>query len=131
MTQYLLSVHNDGTSPYASEEEMQAAFADDRRLQRGAPGRPGCGCSPAGSMPPSTAKVLRRRDGAIERTDGPYLESKEHIGGFWIIEAADEAEALEWAARGAIACRGDVEVRPVPGHRLGPGGAHARRPGRP
>ena len=64
---------------------------------------------------PDTAKVVRRRDGALERTDGPYLESKEHIGGFWIIEAADMDEALSWAERGAAACEGDVEVRAFQG----------------
>jgi len=114
MTQYLLSVHNDGTSPYATEEDMQAAFAAtgvfNAELQQA-----GMWVFAGGLMPPSTAKVLRLRDGAVDRTDGPYLESKEHIGGFWIIEAADEDEALDWAARGAIACRGDVEVRPFQG----------------
>ena len=56
--------------------------------------------------------MVRLRDGALERTDGPYLESKEHIGGFWVIDVADEAAALSWAEKGAVACRGDVEVRP-------------------
>ena len=45
-------------------------------------------------------------------TDGPYLEAKEHIGGFWIIEVADLDVALEWAAKGSAACMGEVEVRP-------------------
>jgi hypothetical protein len=45
-------------------------------------------------------------------TDGPYGESKEYLGGFWIIEADDLDEALDWAARGSAACRGPVEVRP-------------------
>ena len=46
-------------------------------------------------------------------TDGPYLEAKEHIGGFWIIEVADLDVALEWAAKGSAACMGEVEVRPL------------------
>jgi hypothetical protein len=45
-------------------------------------------------------------------TDGPYLESKEHIGGFWILEAADLDEALAWGRKAAVACRAPVEVRP-------------------
>ncbi len=45
-------------------------------------------------------------------TDGPFSESKEYLGGFWIIEAADLDEALDWAARGSKACRAKVEVRP-------------------
>ena len=45
-------------------------------------------------------------------TDGPYLEAKEHIGGFWVLEAADLDEALEWGRKAAVACRAPVEVRP-------------------
>ena len=45
-------------------------------------------------------------------TDGPYLEAKEYLGGFWVIEAADLDEALRLAADGSKACRGRVEVRP-------------------
>lgn len=45
-------------------------------------------------------------------TDGPFAESKEYLGGFWIIEAADLDEALAWATEGSAACRGRVEVRP-------------------
>jgi hypothetical protein len=44
-------------------------------------------------------------------TDGPYLETKEHIGGFWVLEAADMNEALEWGRRAVAACRAPVEVR--------------------
>ena len=44
-------------------------------------------------------------------TDGPYTETKEHIGGFWVLEAADLDEALEWGRKAAVACRGPVEVR--------------------
>ena len=62
-----------------------------------------------------TTKVVRRTDGGLLHTDGPYLDSKEHIGGFWILEVADEAEALAWAEKGATACLGDVEVRPFQG----------------
>jgi hypothetical protein len=45
-------------------------------------------------------------------TDGPYLETKEHIGGFWVLEAVDLNEALEWGRKAAVACRAPVEVRP-------------------
>jgi hypothetical protein len=44
-------------------------------------------------------------------TDGPYLEAKEHIGGFWILEAADMDEELAWGRKAVIACRAPVEVR--------------------
>jgi hypothetical protein len=48
-------------------------------------------------------------------TDGPFSESKEYLGGFWIIEAADLAAAQDWAAKGSKACAGKVEVRPLQG----------------
>ncbi|MBI1378221.1 MAG: hypothetical protein GC157_12165 [Frankiales bacterium] len=114
MPQYLLSVHNDGTSPYATEEEMQAAFAatgvfnDELQAE-------GAWVFAGGLEPHTTAKVVRTKGGSVVTTDGPYLEGKEHIGGFWIVEAPDEDAALALAARGSIACRGDVEVRAFQG----------------
>ncbi|HEX7158068.1 MAG TPA: YciI family protein [Edaphobacter sp.] len=60
----------------------------------------------------SQAKSLRKQpDGNVSITDGPYLEAKEHIGGFWILECADMDEALAWARKAVIACRVPVEVR--------------------
>jgi hypothetical protein len=59
-----------------------------------------------------TARVVREKDGALLHTDGPYLEGKEHIGGFWIIEAPDDDAAMAWADKATLACRGAVEVRP-------------------
>ena len=58
------------------------------------------------------AKSLRKQPGGeVVITDGPYLEAKEHVGGFWILECADMDEALAWARKAAIACRVPVEVR--------------------
>jgi hypothetical protein len=58
------------------------------------------------------AKSLRKRpDGEVMITDGPYAETKEHIGGFWILEAADMEEALAWGRKAVVACRVSVEVR--------------------
>ena len=66
-----------------------------------------CGVAPA-----SNAKSLRPGpNGGVLITDGPYLETKEHIGGFWILETADMDQALAWARKGVVACRGQVEVR--------------------
>ena len=60
----------------------------------------------------SLAKSLRKQpDGAVAITDGPYLETTEHIGGFWILEAANMDEALAWGRKAAVACRVPVEVR--------------------
>ena len=61
----------------------------------------------------SDARSLRAQpDGKILITDGPYLETKEHIGGFWVLEAASLAEALAWGRKAVVACRAPVEVRP-------------------
>ena len=114
MPHYLLSVHNDGTSPYATEGDMERAFAATGVFNEEVRAA-GIWVFAGGLEFPDSAKVVRRRDGALERTDGPYLESKEHIGGFWIIEVADMDAALAWAERGATACEGDVEVRPFQG----------------
>jgi hypothetical protein len=114
MTQYLLSVHGTGENPYASDEEMQAAFAAvgalNAELQSG-----GAWVFAGGLLPAESASVVRVRDGALERTDGPYLESKEHLGGFWVVEAADDAEARSWAEKATVACGNPVELRPFQG----------------
>ena len=67
----------------------------------------------AGGLEPAPrAKSLRKQPGGkVTITDGPYAETKEHIGGFWILEAADMEEALEWGRKAVIACRAPVEVR--------------------
>ena len=60
----------------------------------------------------SHAKSLRKQpDGKVSITDGPYTETKEHIGGFWILECADMHEALAWGRKAVVACRVPVEVR--------------------
>ena len=67
----------------------------------------------AGGLEPARkAKSLRKQAaGAVTITDGPYLEAKEHVGGFWILEAADIDEALAWGSKAVAACRVSVEVR--------------------
>lgn len=66
-----------------------------------------------GLQPTNTARSLRpQADGQIVVADGLYLQTNEHVGGFWVLEAADLDEALEWGRKAAIACRAPVEVRP-------------------
>ena len=68
----------------------------------------------AGLMPPDTATVVRTEGGEMLLTDGPYAETKEFLGGFWIIKATDLDAALEWARKAADALQGGpVEVRPL------------------
>ncbi|AKT50666.1 YciI family protein [Arsenicicoccus sp. oral taxon 190] len=115
MPKYLLSVFGPaerGTyGSYASKEAMLEAFADtgafNEMLQR-----EGHLLHADGLEPVATATTV---DGQGDRpivTDGPYLEAKEHLGGFWVIEARDLDQAIELAAAGSKACRGTVEVRP-------------------
>ena len=65
-----------------------------------------------GLRPASSATVVRADGGDVSMTDGPYAETKEQMGGFWIIEAADLDAALDWAAKAPSACERPVEVRP-------------------
>jgi len=113
MSQYLLSVHHgaDFDPSAIPEAEMQAAFAavdtlNERMMAEGA------WVFAGGLCPPDIATVVRVRDGEIVLTDGPYAETKEQMGGFWIIEAANLDEALSWAKLATVACDQPVEVRP-------------------
>jgi hypothetical protein len=68
----------------------------------------------AGLEPTANARSIRLQPtGETFVTDGPYLESKEFVGGFWVLEAADMDEALGWGRKAAKACRASVEIRPV------------------
>jgi hypothetical protein len=65
-----------------------------------------------GLKPAREAKSLRAHpDGKVVTTDGPYLETKEHIGGFWVLEVASLEDALEWGRKAVVVCRVPVEVR--------------------
>ena len=82
----------------------------------------------AGLSAPSQAKSLRvKPSGEVFITDGPYLEAKEHVGGFTILEAADMDEALAWARKFIIACRMPIEVREIPYSNLANGTPHPSR----
>ena len=61
----------------------------------------------------STRTLRPQPNGELLVTDGPYLETKEHIGGFWILECADMDEAVAWARKGVVATRGAGEVREI------------------
>lgn len=115
MTQYLLSVFGPEEmsefGSYPDRETMVKAMADtgafNERLQAA-----GHFVYANGLASATTATVVDGRGETPVFTDGPYLESKEHIGGFWIIEASDLDQALALAAEGSKACQGKVEVRP-------------------
>ena len=104
--QYLVSVIHD-TDSLATDDEMATIDIFNERLQA-----EGHWVFAVGLGAPSTATVIDNRDGRAMITDGPFLESKEYLAGFWIIEAADLDVALELAAAGSKACNRKVEVRP-------------------
>jgi hypothetical protein len=118
MTNYLLSVHGPAErneyGNYGSQQEMEAAFAAtdafNDRLRAA-----GHWVFAGGLQPAATATVVDGQGEAPVVTDGPYLETKEVLGGFWIIDAPDLDVALTLAAEGSKACRGKVEVRPFDG----------------
>ena len=99
MTQYLLSIYQpDGgpPPPEVLEPVMRELNALNRDLKAA-----GAWVFSRGLHPPSTATVVRARGEEMLITDGPYVEGKEHIGGFWIVEAPDLDAALGWARRAA------------------------------
>lgn len=115
MPRYLMSVfadvEYDPIGNFASKEEMLQSFADtgtfNEQLQRD-----GYLVFADGLEAPATATTVDGRGEAPVLTDGPYLETKEHLGGFWVIEVPDLDVALDLAARASRACRETVEVRP-------------------
>jgi hypothetical protein len=118
MTHYLLAVHGAGEvdefANYGSKEEMDKAFAataafnDQLRAD-------GYWVFAGGLQSASTATVVDGRAESPVMTDGPYLETKEVLAGFWVIDAPSREVALEIAAGASKACGGEVEVRPFDG----------------
>lgn len=112
MLQYMLSVHDDENAiTRLTDDDMQRMFTQVDALNQEiqAAGRWVFG---GGLQPASTATVVRVTAGDAVLTDGPYLETKEYLGGYWVITAEDLDEALAWARKASAACEGPVEVRP-------------------
>ena len=104
--QYLVSVIDDQTGS-ATSAEMAAVDAFNDRLEAD-----GHWVFAGGLGAPTTATVIDNRNGETMLTDGPFLESKEYLAGFWVIEAPDLDAALKLAAEGSKSCNRKVEVRP-------------------
>jgi len=112
MTLYMLSVHHGPEAlPPQNEEDMQKAFkqvdALNTKMQKA-----GAWVFGGGLYDPSVATTVRAHQGDVVMTDGPFAETKEQLGGFWIITAPDLDAALDWATQASAACMGPVEVRP-------------------
>ena len=105
--QYLVSVIDD-TAGLATPDEMAAIDVFNERVQA-----EGSWVFAAGLGRPETATVVDNRGGEAVFTDGPFVESKEYLAGFWVFEAPDLDVALRLAADGSKACNRKVEVRPL------------------
>jgi hypothetical protein len=111
MRQYLLAVHMIEGEPAPPEDQVQRMYkavdAFNAEVQSA-----GAWIFAGGLHPPETATVVRSQNGQVVTTDGPFAETKEQLGGFWVIRAPDLDAALAWAAKGSEACGAPVEVRP-------------------
>jgi hypothetical protein len=117
MTQYMITIYQpDGDPP--PPEFLEAVGRELHALNQDIKSA-GAWVFSRALHPPSTATVVRVRDRDLVVTDGPYVEGKEHVGGFWIVDAPDLDAALGWARRAARATTLPIEVRPfqdVPEH---------------
>lgn len=109
MPQYLVAIHHPENYDPSLEGEAMMRDIDELNEDMAAAG---ARFFAGGLESAEKAKSLRKRSsGQVVVTDGPYIEAKEHIGGFWILEAADMDEALAWGRKAVVACRAPVEVR--------------------
>ena len=109
MPQYLVAIHHPDNFDPSTESEATVHAIDALNQEMAAAG---VVVFVGGLTPVREAKSLRAQpNGKVLTTDGPYLETKEHIGGFWILEAASMEKALEWGRKAVIACRAPAEVR--------------------
>lgn len=115
MPTYLLSVYGD-EAEFAAQEanpELIAQLYGDVEKFNQRVRDAGAWVFAGGLYPTSSATVVRTsKEADPVMTDGPYIEAKEHLGGFWVIKAPDLDAALTWAREGSAACQGPVEVRP-------------------
>ena len=110
MTQYLVAIYHPDNYDPSLETEAMSRDIDALNEEMVAAG---VRVFVGGLSPASSARSLRAQpNGKVLVTDGPYTETKEYLGGFWVLEAADLNEALAWGPKAVAACRTPVEVRP-------------------
>lgn len=114
MTQYLLSVPHDSTEEPTMQSmdpaELEAALAATGAIIEELTSS-GAFVFAGGLMPPSSAVTVDNTGSSLSTTPGPFVEAPEYLGGFWVIDVADEQAALGWAARASKALGGRIEVR--------------------
>ncbi len=118
MTQYLLSVHSvaadasetvtpEPMTPEQMKQMMEEVYALQAEMKAA-----GAWVFGGRLTEPATATVVRRSGSGVLTTDGPFVEAREHLGGFYIIEAEDLDAALEWASKTVVTIGAPIEVRP-------------------
>jgi hypothetical protein len=114
MTQYMLAVHSvDGEArDPMTEEEMRGVMQRVGVLEEALKSA-GAWVFSGRLHGPDTATVVRASDGEVVTTDGPFVEAREHLGGFYVIEAEDLDAALGWASKTSAAVMRPIEVRPL------------------
>ena len=111
---YLMSVEHDQSGGAFSDAEIERSFGrvgplnDEMKAQ-------GVWVFAGGLLPYDSATVVRVQNGTTTMTDGPFIETKEQLAGFWVIEVDDLDAALAWAEKAAEACEAPIEVRPFDG----------------
>ena len=111
MKKYLLAVQFDESAPSPSDEEMQEQFARTAEVTAEMQAA-GSWVFVGGLQPSQATTVVRPGNGTTTMTDGPFAETKEQLGGFWVIRCDDLDQALAWAERCVLACGSPIEVRP-------------------
>ena len=110
MTQYLVTVLHPNGYDASKEDDAMSRDIDVLNEEMIAAG---ARVFAGGLHPPRAATLLRpQADGEVLITDGPFAETKEYVGGFWVLEAPDLDTTLAWGRKAAIACRTGIEVRP-------------------
>ena len=111
MPRYFVSIYlpDDFDPSTQTEADVEGIHALNREMEAAGVTKFACGLH----SPSSTKSLRYQPDGTVSVTDGPYTETKEYMGGFSVIEAADLDQAVEWARKGALVCRASGEVRPI------------------
>ena len=110
---FLLTIYDDESGWEDATPEQGAAMLAEYEAYDRAVQEAGVFVSGEGLQPTATARTVRMRDGAPLHTDGPFAETREQLGGYYLLDCADIEEAIRWAERIPGAASGCVEVRPV------------------
>jgi hypothetical protein len=111
MKKYLLAVQFDESAPLPAEGELQEQMARTARVTAEIQAA-GSWVFVGGLLPSHATTVVRPGNGTTTMTDGPFAETKEQLGGFWVIQCDDLDQALAWGEKCALACGSPIEVRP-------------------